>query len=405
MARCEWKRRTDPKIGHYKSGLTGPCATEGKRKPGTYILFLVGFLLWSTGCGAPGEPVPPSPPIPTAILDLRATQAGDGVMLNFTMPGKSVAGDKLTEIPTIEILHGDMSPSGEVDEQSFRVVDTVPGAMFASYTKKSSAHFLEPVAASEIRAHPGVLSVYRVRARVSDQKVSANSNDAVVKLFPVAAPIEGLQANLTENGIALSWSAPQQTSGGEALPSVAEYHVYRGEMDPASAEAAAQQLSRAVWKSPLVQIATTKTPEFQDHAFDYGKSYAYVVRATLSGGDATLESGDSHFVILTPRDTFAPAAPQGIVAAVLPGEAAGKTVADLSWSINTEPDLAGYRVYRSEQQGVRGMLLTQELLLTPAYRDLIMESGKHYWYSVTAVDRAGNESVASEQVGLGSSAQ
>ena len=68
---------------------------------------------------------------------------------------------------------------------------------------------------------------------------------------------------------------------------------------------------------------------------------------------------------------------------------------DLSWSINLETDLAGYRVYRSEQQDAKGALITADLLLAPAYRDTSVEPGKRYWYSVTAVDRAGNESEAS----------
>ena len=50
--------------------------------------------------------MPPSPPIPVAITDLTAQQAGDGVMLDFTMPGKSVCGEKLKDVPTMEVLRG-----------------------------------------------------------------------------------------------------------------------------------------------------------------------------------------------------------------------------------------------------------------------------------------------------------
>jgi fibronectin type 3 domain-containing protein len=75
-------------------------------------------------------------------------------------------------------------------------------------------------------------------------------------------------------------------------------------------------------------------------------------------------------------------------------------VVDLSWSINLETDLAGYRVYRSEQAGTPGELLTPELLLTPAYRDTSVKSGQKYWYSVTAVDRSGNESAPSVQTAV-----
>jgi endoglucanase len=80
------------------------------------------------------------------------------------------------------------------------------------------------------------------------------------------------------------------------------------------------------------------------------------------------------------------------VAALLPGAAPDKFVVDLSWSINLETDLAGYRVYRSEQEGTRGQLVTPDLLPTPALRDTSVEPGHRYWYTVTAVDRAGNES-------------
>jgi len=147
-----------------------------------------------------------------------------------------------------------------------------------------------------------------------------------------------------------------------------------------------------------MQIAVTKTPAYRDAGFDYGKTYAYAVRSLLSDAPSAPESGDSHVVILTPQDTFPPAAPQSIVAAVLPGATAGKSVVDLSWAINVEADLAGYRVYRSEQQSVRGPAANAELLPTPAFRDDSVEAGKHYWYTVTAVDRVGNESSPSEQI-------
>jgi fibronectin type 3 domain-containing protein len=73
---------------------------------------------------------------------------------------------------------------------------------------------------------------------------------------------------------------------------------------------------------------------------------------------------------------------------------------DLSWSINLETDLAGYRVYRSEQGGVRGQLITPDLLPVPAVRDSAVALGHRYWYTVTAVDRAGNESAPGDPVAV-----
>src|SRR5207244_823079 len=92
------------------------------------------------------------------------------------------------------------------------------------------------------------------------------------------------------------------------------------------------------------------------------------------------------------RSSRPPAPPQDLVAAVLPGATPSAFVVDLSWSSNLETDLAGYRVYRSEQEGARGQLITPDLLPVPAVRDRSVALGHRYWYTVTAVDRAGNES-------------
>jgi fibronectin type 3 domain-containing protein len=118
----------------------------------------------------------------------------------------------------------------------------------------------------------------------------------------------------------------------------------------------------------------------------------------MNGAGIAVESNDSKVALLTPKDTFPPATPQGLVAAVLPGGTGGSQVVDLSWSINAEADLAGYRVYRSEREGEAGTLLTPKLLPTPAYRDETVQTGRHYWYRVTAVDETGNESQAGAPV-------
>jgi hypothetical protein len=363
-------------------------------------LFLFWCSLFASGCGAPGEPLPPSPPIPMAVTDLTARQAGDAVLLSFTMPGKTTLGDKLKEVPALEILRGTLKPDGTPDAKSFRVVDTVPGSLVNGYVQKGKVEFLDPISPEEIRAHPGELVVYEVRSYISAKKVSANSGDASLKLYPIPAPIASLETELTENAIQLKWSAPERTAAGEPINAVQEYHIYRGELDLASADAAKKDVRQGVWKAPLIQIATTTLPGYQDVGFDYGKTYAYLVRSVIVVDGNALESGNSALAVLTPRDTFPPAAPQGIVAAVLPGATAAESVVDLSWSINVETDLAGYRVYRSEQEGTRGQLLVSEVLLTPAYRDTSVKTGQKYWYTVTAVDRSGNESAPSAQTAV-----
>jgi hypothetical protein len=252
--------------------------------------------------------------------------------------------------------------------------------------------FTDPVPPEEARKHPGRTLAYEVRTRVTDKKTSEASNEAQVVFHPVPAAIDSLVAEVTAKGVALKWSAPKNVSGGEELTKVTEYHVYRGELDPATAPAAAKDLTHATWKSPLVQLASVTAPEFLDTGFDYGKTYTYVVRSLILAQGSPVESSDSAAAILTPKDTFPPEAPQNLTATVVPAAPTGSFVVELSWSINVESDLAGYRVYRSEMEGARGQLLTTELLPSPSLRDTSVRAGQRYWYTVTAVDRAGNES-------------
>ena len=142
----------------------------------------------------------------------------------------------------------------------------------------------------------------------------------------------------------------------------------------------------------MLQIAAPKEARYQDQGFDYGKTYVYVVRSVVNDQGVTRESGDSAPAIVAPKDIFPPEAPRDVVAVVLPGTNAGTSMVDLSWSLNVETDLAGYRIYRSESEGSRGAALNREPLPTPAYRDSSVQGGHKYWYAVTGLDRAGNES-------------
>lgn len=360
-----------------------------------------GVTLVLVGCAAPGEPTPPSHPVPVAVTDLSAQQAGDAVQLTFTLPGKTITGDKLAEPPAVEIHRGTLKPDGTPDNNSFRVVYTIPGSLMDNYAVEGHVRFADSVPPEETRAHPGVTLAYRVRTRASRKRASADSNTVTARVYPVPERIASVQSRTTESAIELSWSAPARTSGDDPLPTVSSYHVYRGELDPSSADVASKDLTQAKWISLLTLLASSPTTSYRDTFFDFGKTYLYAIRSVVLAGGNELESSDSAPVIVTPRDVFPPAAPQSLVAAVLPGAAPGSLEVDLSWSINLETDLAGYRVYRSEEPGTRGQPLTPDLLPTPSYRDTSVQPGHRYWYSVTAVDRAGNESEPSAPADTG----
>ena len=357
---------------------------------GTRILLLT--VLLAAGCGAPGEPTPPSPPVPVAVVDLLAQQAGDAVQLTFTAPARTIAGDRLTDSPAIEILRGALKPDGSPDMKSFRTVETIPGALLGQYRTADKVQIINRVTTEELRAYPEQALAYRVRTRASRRRASADSNTAIVRIRPVPERITVLHATVTEPAVELSWLAPARTSSGVNLTAISEYRVYRGEIDPVSANAAASDLSQAKWKSPLTFLGPAQTNSYRDTAFDFGKTYLYTVRAVISEEGSAVESSDSASAIVTPLDVFPPAVPQGLVAGVTVGSPTKAPEVELSWSINAETDLAGYRVYRSEQHDTPGNLVTSDLLLSPAYRDTSVQSGHTYWYSVTAVDRSGNES-------------
>lgn len=361
---------------------------------GRFVFPLLFSIFVLAGCGAPGEPTPPSPPVPAPVSDLTARQSGDGVQLRFTMPARAVSGDRLIEPPAVEILRGALKPDGSPDNKSFRVVYTIPGALVDTYAADNHLQFTDPLSAQDLQAHPGLTLAYRVQTRVSKKRASAESNTVSVRVFPVPGRISSVEARVTETAIELSWPVPASASSGTPLQGISAYHVYRGEIDPASAGAASQDLSQAKWISPLALLAPSPVNTYRDTLFDFGKTYVYVIRSVIIAEGNPLESDDSVPAIVTARDTFPPAAPQNLTGVAVPAPSGSPTV-ELSWSINLETDLAGYRVYRSEQQGIAGKLLTPDLLPTPAYRDMSVTPGRLYWYTVTAVDRAGNESAPS----------
>jgi fibronectin type 3 domain-containing protein len=70
----------------------------------------------------------------------------------------------------------------------------------------------------------------------------------------------------------------------------------------------------------------------------------------------------------------------------------------LNWNNNTEPDLAGYNVYRSTTSGSGYVKLNSSLLASSDYNDVNVANNITYYYVVAAVDRVGLESVYSDQI-------
>ena len=76
---------------------------------------------------------------------------------------------------------------------------------------------------------------------------------------------------------------------------------------------------------------------------------------------------------------------------------AGDGQVDLDWSDNSEPDLAGYNVLRSTTSGGPYSQINGSTVATSDYLDSTASNGTTYFYVVTAVDNAANESANSNE--------
>lgn len=364
--------------------------------------FALAAICAISGCAAPGNPTPPHTGIPRAVGDLAAHQEGAAVVLTFTLPTKSVGGDTLDSTPDIDLYRASAPAPG--GKPQFTLAATIPAGAVENYTRAGKIQISDNLDSSTVAR--GANLVYSIRTRTSKKRASADSNLAAVQLLLATQPPTDLRANVTEPAVILTWSAPaEDISGAElAAGSNLSYHIYRAELEASSASP--QEMSQAKFKVPPALIGSATSPEFRDEHFTFAANYVYMVRAVANRASEqspqtqSVESADSAPLLLTPKDIFPPAAPTGVVAAMVPATNQQPAYVELSWEANGEPDLAGYWVYRSEDSDTQGTRINSELLLSPVFRDTNSSAGKHYFYRVTAVDQAGNESPPSAAIAV-----
>src|SRR5580698_8609263 len=309
------------------------------------------------GCGAPGEPVERKAPTPTAIPDLAATQQGDDVILTFTLPKESIEGRELKQPPAIEIFRdfqkNPASPAPTSVPANPTLLVTIPSAMVAQFDTRRQIRYEDALKPEDFTQHPDTQAVYIVRTRTSPKKVSANSNAAIRQVAPSPEPIADLKAEITHQGVVLTCTPPQKTAVGPAPP-IASYRIFRREMPQATAPAPANGPQPPRSPNSTVLIGESVAPPFRDIQIQFGKTYRYSVRSVAQYPDLQIESLDSPVIEVTPLDTFPPTAPQGLVVVLVPAQGSAPAYLDLSWSISAENDIAGYNIYRSEQEGAPG---------------------------------------------------
>jgi hypothetical protein len=164
------------------------------------------------------------------------------------------------------------------------------------------------------------------------------------------------------------------------------YNVY-----DVPATASGSTAAPAVAPAPL-NPKPLDVPTFSRPGAETGKEQCFIVRSVATVGTAMIEGDPSDPICVTPRDTFAPAAPKGLAAV------SGSGAVNLIWDPNTEGDLAGYVVLRGEAPGDTLQPLTAQPIRETRYNDRAVRPGVAYVYAIVAVDRAGNRSAASNKV-------
>jgi len=320
-------------------------------------IFPVLVVLFLTGCGYEGAPLPPLANVPGRVTGLSSTQLGTRLIVQFSPPQLTTEGFPIKPPLELDVRIG---PGTEpVDEGSW-----APGAQrFPRGTISSGIAAYEMPVADWI----GKQVVVGVRAIGSNGKSSGWAFTAT-PIVPAPETPSVLRAENTAAGIRLSW-----TGGGN------EFRIFR-----------------RTGGNDFQPVAEVPRPPWTDAETQFGQQYTYVVRSfaklpEAGGTGREAESELSAEVSLTPKDEFPPATPSGLRAAAAPQSV------QLSWSANEEADLAGYRIYRGVEGGPVQRIAEVGI---PAYSDANVEPAKTYRYTVSAVDRSGNESPPSGAVEL-----
>lgn len=336
-------------------------------------------ILLFAACGKVGDPLPPIPKAPLIVSNLTATQQGTSIILNFPV-AKATLTDKLKRVDVYRLIEPISNPQG-ITEEDF----TTRAALVTSLSEsqlpgnKTDVTYVDPIDFKV--ANDQTRYRYAVRLINRDDRPADLSNYATLTpLSTVAEPPLGLQSTVTQTQVEITWQPPAANLNGSQPANIFGYNLYRRE----------GQQTVKINKEPL------KEPRYVEKQFQFGTKYEYIARALSlprSGAPLTeiIESNESLPLAITPLDTFPPTAPNSITIASRGG------IVSLFWPANPEPDVIGYNIYRSEDSQ-KWTKITSRPITTITFSDKQVQAGKRYYYQITAIDNAANESPKSEIV-------
>ena len=350
------------------------------RKSSLIFTFALATLL---GCGVPGAPLPPSADIPSFVGDLKAVRKGDTVTLTWTTPTETSDGELIRKPGKMLVQRA--LRTGPGSDLQFQTIAELPLPPTLNEGRGDEATAKDNLT-NVLHSGGADFAVYMVLAQGRNGKSFGLPNRVSVPLVPNLPPPQKISATPVPTGIMIAWEPSGVVPTTANTQTQFAYKILR-------------RLQGA--KEPvLITQLNAANPEksFVDTGIEWEKSYQYwIVPVTLwqeGNRKGEIESDDSPVAEVLAHDSFPPANPSGVEAVY---SASGpNSFIDITWTANTEPDLAGYNVYRhtGNEQPVK---INSELVKTPRFADPGVQPGMKYFYSVTAVDLRGNESGKSEE--------
>ncbi len=340
-------------------------------------------VLIAAGCGKRGAPVPPKERVLQRV-EITGFQRGNQIVISWKMRAQNAAVGNVQNISRADVyrLAEPANAPLQLSEEEFANRSTLIAAMpitnadFAAKTLlyKDTLQFAGQ--AARLR--------YAIRFVNAEGQKAAFSNSLLIEpMSKVAAGPGSLLAEASQDAVRLKWQAPATNIDGSVPVSILGYNIYRSTSE--------KEPGKLLNKAPITATG------FDDEFFDFGKDYYYFVRSVSVGTQAEpVESTESNIVKFKAVDSFAPSAPTAITVAAAP------TAISIFFAVNPEKDIVGYKIYRSTDKDIplaKWTLLTPELMKTNTFQDNKVESGKSYFYYLTATDKAGNVSEPSAVVG------
>jgi len=376
-----------------------------KRADWKVVICVLGSTVLAA-CGTPGVPIAPSLELPKPVTDLRATRKGDRVYLAWTVPSKTTEHQIVRHLGRTRVCRSIKAKLQDCQNPVTEIPPTQLQPNRPGSAKKGAAAIKIEATYTDSLPHnwqedPTAQITYAIAVLNESGRSAGLSNAVDVPSAQTLPPPQQFSAEPKSDGVLLSWECQPISSSYPTLGY--KLRIYRREEAKQNNVKLSDLNPTNCSETELVSKTSgehkARLSHFLDQSFDWEKHYDYhatVVTIISEPGkpEIELEGDDTPSVQVFAHDTFPPAVPTGLQA-VFSGVGQAPFV-DLVWFPNSEADLVGYNIFRREGDG-QPSKVNLEPVKTPAYRDTNVQSGKTYFYSVSAVDERNNESARSEE--------